>query len=253
MGKITIVKSLALSQLTLLLTVLPNPPQEFISKVNKLIHKFIWNGKPDRVSRKVIINDYKHGGLNMLDLCSFQKGLKCSWVHRLLDSSKHAKWKVLVNGALKHTGIQNIIWKLNTRPSDFPFHLLKNNFLQDVVEAWLDLRQNYPCSHFMSQIIWFNSEIKINNKCVFYQSWLEAGILTIKDLCSDDGNFLTFQSFKLRFSNIKCTFIRYCGLLKALPRAWKRDITKEFEITPGLIEVFSKQKKPSKFVCNLLT
>ena len=79
-----------MSQFTFLLTVIPNPPQEFIAQVNKLVYKFIWDGKPDRVSRKVVINDNIHGGLNMLDLESFQKGLKCTWIKILLDGSKDA-------------------------------------------------------------------------------------------------------------------------------------------------------------------
>ena len=51
----------------------------------------------------------------MLDLESFQKGLKCTWIKSLLDNSKDAtcKWKLFINGIFKQAGIQDIIWKLN--------------------------------------------------------------------------------------------------------------------------------------------
>jgi hypothetical protein len=48
-GKITIVKSLAPSQLTYLFTVLHTPPLKFIKKIGQIIFTFIWDGKPDKV------------------------------------------------------------------------------------------------------------------------------------------------------------------------------------------------------------
>ena len=48
-GKITIIKTLALSQLTYLFSVLPSPPLDFMKKIEKLLFKFIWNDKQDRV------------------------------------------------------------------------------------------------------------------------------------------------------------------------------------------------------------
>jgi hypothetical protein len=47
MGKITVIKSLALSKLVHLLTALPNLAHELTS----LFYNFIWNNKPDRAKR----------------------------------------------------------------------------------------------------------------------------------------------------------------------------------------------------------
>ena len=145
-GKITIIKSLALSQLTFLLTVLPNPPREFIKEVNKVIYNFVWNGKPDKVARKIIINDYEHGGLKMPDLEEFQKGLKCTWVKRYMNSENNAKWKIYFDISLLSCGLKDIIWDLNICHKDFPFHVLKHTFLIDVVGAWLEFK-SYSANH----------------------------------------------------------------------------------------------------------
>jgi hypothetical protein len=48
-GKITIVKTLAISQLTYLWNVLPNPTQNVIKEIETIIHKFIWSDKKDKI------------------------------------------------------------------------------------------------------------------------------------------------------------------------------------------------------------
>ena len=53
-GKITVVISLALSQMTYLFSVLPSPPSEFIKRLEQILFKFIWNGKPDKIKRYCI-------------------------------------------------------------------------------------------------------------------------------------------------------------------------------------------------------
>ena len=42
-------------------------PEDIISKINSMLFEFIWNGKADKVKRKIIIQDYSEGGLKMID------------------------------------------------------------------------------------------------------------------------------------------------------------------------------------------
>ena len=46
--------------------------------------KFLWNEKPDKIKQTQIIQDYKQGGLKMIDIESFVAGLKASWIKRLI-------------------------------------------------------------------------------------------------------------------------------------------------------------------------
>lgn len=82
MGKITVLKSLVASQLVYVLSPLPSN-EKVIKEVNKLFFSFLWNGKPDRIKRNVVINDYPSGGLRMIDIESFSKSLKASWVKNI--------------------------------------------------------------------------------------------------------------------------------------------------------------------------
>ena len=47
-GRINVVKTLAISKLVYNSSVLP-PPKEFAKKVNERIFKFTWNYKPDKI------------------------------------------------------------------------------------------------------------------------------------------------------------------------------------------------------------
>ena len=94
-GKIAIVKSLALSQLTYMFSILPNPSQEFMKKVEKALFKFIWNNKPDKVKREVLYSTKENGGLKMTNIAHFSDALKIAWVKRYMQDENNGKWKTI--------------------------------------------------------------------------------------------------------------------------------------------------------------
>ena len=55
-GRITVIKSLALSKFNHLFLALPNPPGELIKQLEKLFYKFLWNSGPDRIKRSIILS-----------------------------------------------------------------------------------------------------------------------------------------------------------------------------------------------------
>ena len=61
------------------------------------IPSVIWDGKSDEIKRKVMINDFKDGGLRMLDIESFNKALKCSWIKKYLNDENKGKWKLFLD------------------------------------------------------------------------------------------------------------------------------------------------------------
>ena len=61
-GKITVIKSLVVSQLVYLLSPLCSN-YKVLNEINDLLYTFLWNGKGDKIKRKVMINDFGLGGL----------------------------------------------------------------------------------------------------------------------------------------------------------------------------------------------
>ena len=82
-GKITIIKTLALSKLIYNLSI-TDIPKQFIPEINKILFNFLWSGKREKIKRNIIIQDIMKGGLKMIDLNSIIDSLKLSWVKRLV-------------------------------------------------------------------------------------------------------------------------------------------------------------------------
>ena len=118
----------------------------------------------------MLINDYENGGLKMVDLSSFNKSLKTTWIGKYLDTSNHAKWKEIVFLELeKHGG--SLIFKGNLNKTDslktFP---VKNNFTTELLEIWSEVNFEgliKTKQQFLEQPLWHNSLIRIDNKPIY--------------------------------------------------------------------------------------
>ena len=93
MGKITVVKTFALPKLIYHLTVLDNPSEEIITTIKTSIFKFIWNSKPEKIKRTVLMQDYKNGGLILTNFDYFIEALKAGWLRRIFDENNKGLWK----------------------------------------------------------------------------------------------------------------------------------------------------------------
>ena len=78
-----IVKILGISGF-LYIASLINVPEWVIntSGVESAIYGFVWKGKKDRIKRTVLINDFRNGGLNMVDIRSKNASLKANVVKK---------------------------------------------------------------------------------------------------------------------------------------------------------------------------
>ena len=67
---------------------LPDPDMPEIKKLETLFYKFLWNKKPDKIKREIIVQKLEDGGLNMPDVNQFIKSLKkISWIRRFHQSN----------------------------------------------------------------------------------------------------------------------------------------------------------------------
>ena len=114
-GKIAVLKSLVASQLVYVLSPLRTNAKA-IKEVNKLFFSFLWNDKGDKIKRDIMINDYSNGGLKMLDIESFSKSLKATWIKKYLDKENRGKWKLFFDLELEKSGGATVLTSnLNTK------------------------------------------------------------------------------------------------------------------------------------------
>ena len=174
-GKIQVIKSLAISKFVHLFTTLPTPNDSFLKELETLFFSFIWDGKGDKIARKIIINDIENGGLMMTDIRSFAKALKISWIKKVWDVNYQEDWKrLLISDRL----YWNDVWLLNKRSlSPLACSFVENTFWRNVVESWAEyVQETVGASDILSRPLWNNVFIKIENKFVFYKSWYKTKI-----------------------------------------------------------------------------
>ena len=221
-GRICIVKTLAISKLVYNASVLTVPPN-FAEKVNDICFKFIWNFKPDKVKRHTIIGPVDKGGLNMVDFTMVVKSLKAAWVKRLCEADG-SKWCSLFSSATSQYGGRAIFdCNFDIRDLNLAPHVPK--FYRDILTVWQELHSKNPSTgdDYQHEIIWNNRFIRIDGKPVFYSSWYKKGIFKIQHLLNENRNFLSRFEFQQRYG-LSVNFLTYSGLLSAIPDAWKRSI-----------------------------
>ena len=94
LGKITVIKTILISKIVHILISLPSPSAKILNKINKVLYKFLWGGKPDQIKRTVCVLKPKDGGLGMVDIVTFDKSLKLTWIKRYLNCT--SKWKIVI-------------------------------------------------------------------------------------------------------------------------------------------------------------
>jgi hypothetical protein len=207
-GKITVLKSLAASQLVYLLAPL-HSNHHAIKEINDMFYHFLWNGKGDKIKRKVMINEQGNGGLKMIDLCSFNKS----------NTTNNGKWKLLFDMELKKYDCQSFFrCNLNVRDTKEMIKV-SDPFLEEVLEYWAEINFEHQITsktNFQEQVLWLNSLIRINNKPIFFKDWLEKGITKVKHLQMTKNNaFLSLNAFASRY-DLKLRPLDFCGLLSAV-------------------------------------
>lgn len=162
LGKVTIVKSLIISKITHLLTSLPSENTKCLQNVNKLIFSFIWNDKPDQIKRIKTFNRIETGGLNMIDVVSFQKSLRLTWLRRLFNDES-APWKNIVTteySKIKYIANYGSEFCKNIRSS------IKNPFWREILndyESFIDHYYIEQKEEFLTQPIFYNKKINISS------------------------------------------------------------------------------------------
>ena len=85
-GKITIINTLLLSQVIYQLTVLPSPSEATLRRIDKILFDYFWDGKPHKIAKRIISNQYHLGGIKMPNVHLKKDALNCSWVVKIYNN-----------------------------------------------------------------------------------------------------------------------------------------------------------------------
>ena len=214
LGKIAVIKALALPKFNHLFASLPTPTQDKIKTINNLFYSFIWDDKPDKINRNRMTKSFQKGGLNMIDIEKFIYALKSTWVKRLWNNdgaqwTKILDYRVLSRDKLVLLGPS---WHktLNSK--------VTNPFWKDILLSWSKINENIPLKTFQDFItdsFWYN--FKIGTESFFLPNWYKAGIFCAADIMDSKGilpkitlektykiriNFLEYHRVKLKVEKL---------------------------------------------------
>ena len=110
----------------------------------------------------------------MLDLKTFSRSLKFTWIQKYLSSQNNAKWKTFFDYRPKRYG--PFLFSCNIRKEDIKFLNIPDQFTNEILELWAEVHftekdiqnQNY----IKEQILWNNYYSRIENKPVYYNNWV---------------------------------------------------------------------------------
>ena len=255
LGKITVIKSIAISKFVHLFLALPNPPIDLVKSLNKLCFNFIWNGGPDRIKRKFIVKDISKGGLRMLQIEHFITSLKITW-HRRQILQQNCTWIILSNIDLDD------VYTRGDNYASIKSEEVKNPFWKDLLNSWKIFCKSVKIQaleDILYSPLWYNSNFQ-HGQHIYFKDWYNKGIRNVIDLLDIDGNFYLFPQLQ-EIYNVCGTFLDHASLLRKIPAQWKQKINENKVLCQALkpnvsrncyVNYLGKDKKGSRTFYDIL-
>ena len=199
-------------------------PNTTVEELNKIQKNFIWNNSKPKIKHCTLSGSYLDGGLKNINIKAKIISLQCSWIKRLFDDNSH-NWKIIPLGFInKYLG------------KDFRFHsnlqidskYVKTfpKYFKEVITAWsrnLACKPNIP-SAILSQFLWFNNFIHIDNSSIYFRCFSEKGISFISGLFDSNGRLKPWNDIRLEYNLDEKYKFKWIQLIHAIPKSWKESL-----------------------------
>lgn len=219
LGKITVIKTLAISKITHLFIALPDPSEAFLQELNAVFFQFLWDGKRGRINKSVVCKPHEEGGLNMLNVYTFLSGMKIMWLKRICGDSSLRDFI---------TDMYPMFADLKKYGSEYANVLMvrvSNPFWKDVLKHYKRLYAKcFPrnLDEFLAECVHYNVNIIRDGKVVYLRKWSDNDVFLVRHLVSSDGRYLTFDEFKTKFPQTETNFVMYEGVISAIRKFQKK-------------------------------
>ena len=215
-GKVCVVNTLVSSLFVYKMMVLPTMPRKYLNMFEEEVNKYLWGGKRAKISMKALQLGKKSGGLNLVDLRKREIALKCTWVKTMEQDSKTAS---MANYFLDRTmGLD--IWHTNLHYKDITA-LFQDTFWRDVLIAWAEV--NFNKNPYSQQTIWYNSNIRIENRPYFWCAPYKKGLLWVNQVINECGIIPVEQAYELFDLN----YMQLYSIWDSIPKEYKSRPTQE--------------------------
>ena len=252
LGKITIIKTFMISAFNHLFIMLPNPSQNIIEHINKIMFNFLWNNKTSKIKESTVLQEYCEGGLIMVNLKAFIEALKSTWIRRLLTTN--SKWQVFIKA---HVNTEKLTG-CNIMFLEKAIDTIPNQFWKDVLQSLININKKVVLTEkdILRSPIYYNHNIKVGGMYIYFNNWFKKGIRYINDLIDANGVFYNEAEFTAK-TGIKTNFLQYNGLIEAIKKYLKHikvetTYKESCPFIPFHISTLLQHQKGSKIMYNIL-
>ena len=250
-GKIMIVNTLVASIYMYLLQVLPDPSEEFYMQHDEMVTQYLWgkNKKP-KISMITLKAAKISGGRKLVDIPKRIKSLKLPWL------VKETNFLCNIRGELVPDALGVLFFDCNLNSKDAHLYINANSptFWKEICYHWFDFTQNRQSVTPNKQIIWCNSEVRIDKRPVLLNNLAKAGLVYLEQLYNiTESRFKTVEEITNEYAHI--SWLMYSSLLTAIPTEWKdcmRSNTTSVATNELMYDKLKEMKKPTAFVYNVL-
>ena len=221
-GKITVIKSLLESQLLYKLSVLPTPSCQLMKQIDQTLFNFLWDNKPHRITKQMAIEPRSSGGLSMTDIYTKNMALEAAWVKRIIADDNYSNFPV-INHYMK-TDLK-LLLRCNISATD-----MHQCWTTSPPTFWKDVFYQWCCYNYTKiddiktlgkEILWYNSNIKIGHRLVYYKELCEKNVLYVSDLFDANNKFMSYSELKEKYKT-NINYLHYMGLIQAIPKRYKQ-------------------------------
>ena len=176
-GRVLIVKAIGLSKFQYIAS-LVHIPYHVIKTVNSAIYEFVWKGKTDKVKRDIFEQDFNLGGFKMANLDDIIKASSIMWIKKYLDETNR-NWKGIFENFCKKKNLNLFLqsnFDVNEIPNNMPLYYRAS------IINWHDVSHAVSDEGLVSNVLWYNKNIKLGGKTVFSRNLMSLGLWTVSDL-----------------------------------------------------------------------
>ena len=212
-GKITVLKTLAISKLTYLFINLPDPDRNFLQQLEKMFFKFLWDGKPNKINKNCMYLGKQSGGFDMINVQNYLSCLKIGWFKKILCNEELVSFVYDMYPILEGMKMFGSVY------FDKILNEIPNRLWHDLVKHVAELvtkKEPENFNDFACECIFYNYNITVDNQPILYKSWIRNNVKQIHNLLNDDGSFMDYNMFITTYPNIRTNFLQFNGVLNAI-------------------------------------
>lgn len=249
-GKAQIIKTFIISQFMFISSVI-DTPKKAMKDISKIIFNFIWKNKTERIRRTVLVNEVEMGGLKIPDFETMVATARYKWLKRLeMDEHTESPWRLILESYLRNLDIPLNVLLHSNYSVDTLGTKLKSvpRFYLEMLRTWSETGNTTRADK--NNCIWYNRNVCINGKSVFYPEFLQAGIWYICDLYNEDGTVVPFNTWVSRGLR-KLNLIKWSGLVQKTRKILKH-VEKTIDVNERTELSISNKGAINKLTSNII-